>query len=122
MKTEVKLTRAELTQFTGTENWYRHALVRTVLYTDGVQYLAERAGAHWLIDEIALAQRYQPEVAAEEFQLWRLTVHDDRRAILACENGNGDVVLTKEIPFTDFPFDEIKLYSVSNTIMLPSEY
>jgi len=31
---------------------------RNILYTEGVQYVAENAGAHWLIDEIALIQPY----------------------------------------------------------------
>jgi hypothetical protein len=119
---ESKLTRAELAQFTGSENWYRHGLVRSVLFTDGAKHLADRAGAYWLIDEIALAQKFDKVVAAEEFQLWKLTVNADHTAILACENGDCDTVMRKEIPFTDFPFDEIKLYCTNNTILLPSEY
>jgi hypothetical protein len=37
------LTRDDLIQFTGSEHWYRHAMVRDVLYTDGVKYVAETA-------------------------------------------------------------------------------
>ena len=44
-----------MSQFYGSEHWYRHGLVRTILYTDGVMYVADAAGAYWLIDEIALA-------------------------------------------------------------------
>jgi hypothetical protein len=58
----------DLTQFTGTEQWYRHSINRTVLYTDEAQYVAENGGAYWLLDEIALIQRYDEKVAAEEFQ------------------------------------------------------
>jgi hypothetical protein len=39
------LTQDALHQFTGSEHWYRHPLVRTVTYTDGVQYVAENGGA-----------------------------------------------------------------------------
>jgi hypothetical protein len=52
-------SRAALRQFTGTENWYRHGLVRSVLYTDGAKYVAESAGAYWLLDEIALAWKFR---------------------------------------------------------------
>ena len=52
MKNE--LTAAELAKFTGSEHWYRHALNRKVLFTDGAKYVADRAGAYWLLDEIAL--------------------------------------------------------------------
>jgi hypothetical protein len=67
------LTKSDLAQFTGSEQWYRHGLVRKVLFTDGAKYVADTAGAYWLIDEIAFAQ-VEPAVAAEEFQLWKLTV------------------------------------------------
>jgi len=117
-----KLTEADLEQFTGTENWYRHAINRKILYTDGAQYLAERGGAYWLLDEIAIIQPYDKAVAAEEFQVWKLTVHDDRSATLTCDDGNGNIVLTKKIPFTDFPLNEITLWFANNTIYLPSEH
>ena len=116
------LTKDDLVQFTGSENWYRHGLVRDVLFTDGVKHVADAGGAYWLIDEIALAQRYEKRVAGEEFQHWKLTVKDDHTAMLACDEGNGNIVFSKRIPFTDFPLSEITLYYVNNTILLPSEY
>jgi hypothetical protein len=122
MNDQPKLTRAELAQFSGSEQWHRHGLVRNILFTDGAKYVADKAGAYWLLDEIALAQRFEKSVAAEEFQLWKLTVKPDHTAMLACEDGNGKAVLSKDIPFTDFPLDEIKFYVTNNTILLPSEY
>jgi hypothetical protein len=50
------LSKSDLAQFTGSENWYRHGINRNVLYTDGVQHVAERGGAYWLLDEIAIIQ------------------------------------------------------------------
>jgi hypothetical protein len=41
--------------FTGSETWYRHALNRAVLFTDGAKHVADAGGADWLLDEIALA-------------------------------------------------------------------
>ena len=35
--------------------WYRHALNRAVLFTDGAKHVADAGGADWLLDEIALA-------------------------------------------------------------------
>ena len=94
----------QLGQFTGSEHWYRHALVPTILFTDGAKYVADTAGAYWLLDEIALTQRFVAAVKAAEFQLWRLTVKDDA-GILTCQDGNGRAVFTKTIPFTDFPIN-----------------
>ncbi len=116
------LTKADLRQFSGSETWYRHALNRAVLFTDGAKHVADAGGAYWLLDEIALAQRYKKKVAAEEFQLWKLTVKDDHTATLSCEDGNGQKVFSKKIEFTDFPLDEISFYFTNNTILLPSEY
>ena len=116
-----KLTAGELRQFTGSEHWYRHGLVRDILYTDGAKYVADKGGAYWLLDEIAFAQRGDKRVAAEEFQVWKLAVKPDRTATLSCEDGNGTTVFQKAIEYTDFPADSIKLWFENNTIYLPSE-
>ncbi len=116
------LSKASLRQFTGTTQWFRHSLIRDVVYTEGAQYLAESAGAYWLLDEIAFAQHYEKAVAAEPFQVWKLTVHPDRSSLLTCNDGNGHVVFSKAIPYSDFPLDEITLYFTNHVILLPSEY
>lgn len=116
------LTEADLAQFTGTEKWHRHVFVPSVLFTDGAKYLADQAGAFWLLDEIALAQRHKPKVTAEPFQSWKLKVKADHSARLTCEDGNGQVVYRKHIPYTDFPLEEVTLYYTDNVILLPSEY
>lgn len=119
--TQKTLTKEDLRQFTGTEQWYRHGIARKVLYTEGVQHVAEYGGAYWLLDEIALAQSMHI-VKAESFQLWRLKVTPDHIATLACEDGNSKIVFSKPIQFTDFPLDEIAFYFTDNVLMLPSEY
>jgi len=53
-----------LRHFTSSENWYRHHLNPTVLYTDGAKHAADVAGAYWLLDKLALAQRYESTVRA----------------------------------------------------------
>lgn len=116
-----RLTESDLRQFTGTETWYRHPFKRSILYTDGVKYVADTAGAYWLIDEIVFAQAKQA-VAAQPFQHWKLTVRPDSTATLACEDGNCNIVCTKELSFTDFPLAEIGFFFTDNVILLPSEY
>ena len=111
----------ELHQFTGTTQWFRHGFNRKVLYTEGVQYLAEQAGAYWLVDEIALAQGHVAPVKATPFQVWQLSVKD-RAATLVCEDGDGTTVYSKLIKFTDFPEPGIRLFFTDNVLMLPSEY
>lgn len=115
-------TLTHLRDFTGTEQWYRHALVRKVLYTDAAKYVAEKGGAYWLLDEIALAQLNEPAVAAEAFQAWTLNVNDDHTATLTCEDGNKHVVFSKALTFTDFPLETITFWFTDNVILLTSEY
>ena len=123
MITTKTLIKDELRQFTGSEQWYRHGINRSVLFTDGAKYVADTGGAYWLLDEIALAQRHNKRVAGEEFQLWKLAVNlDQHTAMLTCDDGNGNIVFRKKIEFTDFPLEEISLYFCNNTILLPSEY
>jgi hypothetical protein len=116
-----KLSKAALSKFTGSEHWYRHGLVRQVLYTDGAKYVADEGGAYWLLDEIALAQRYEEAVAAQEFQVWTLRVNADRTARLTCED-NDNTVFEKAIAFTDFPAEAVTLWFANHTIYLPSEH
>jgi len=120
--TNKTLCAADLMQFIGSEQWYRHGLVRKVLFTEGVKYVADTAGAYWLIDEVALAQQFNKRVAREEFQTWKLTVKANHHATLTCEDGNGNAVWSKAIEFTDFPLDDFTLFYTDNVILLPSEY
>ena len=122
MTTTKTLTMADLSQFTGSEQWYRHGLVRDVLFTDGAKHVADTGGAYWLIDKIAFARRRLKRVTAEEFQVWKLAVCPEKRAQLTCEDGNGKVVYRTRIDYTDFPLEEITLYYTNKTILLPSEY
>jgi hypothetical protein len=115
------LSATDLAQFTGTEQWYRHSINRTVLYTDGVRYVVEHGQAYWLLDEIALIQPFDKSIAAEEFQVWKLEVQPDKTATLTCDDGNGLLVFSKEIPYTDFPLETITLYFANDVIHLPSE-
>ena len=117
------LMAAELAQFTGTTTYYSHPL--GLRYTDGVQYLAERGGAYWLLDAIASWQgdeRVSQDPMLQQIQFWRLTVNDDRSALLVCDRDRGDVAVSQEIDWTDFPLDQITLYCQQGVVLLPSEY
>jgi len=108
--------------FYGSERWYRHALNRKVLFTDGAKHVADVGGAYWLLDKIALIQPYDKAVAAKRFQVWTLKVRSDSTATLTCKDGNGKTVYTNDIEYTDFPTDEVTLWFANNTIYLPSEH
>jgi hypothetical protein len=122
MTNETKtLTKADLAQFTGTQQWFRHPYMRQILYTEGVQYVAETAGAYWLLDEIIFAQ-VSKSVAAAPFQVWQLAVKPDRTATLSATDGQGKAIYNKPIEYTDFPLEEMIFWLTENVVLLPSEY
>ena len=111
-----------LAQFTGSERFYRHAMVRDVIFTEGVKYVADTVGAYWLIDEIAFAQKHAPKLRNEDCQNWELVVSARRSPLLTCDNGNGHGLDAKVIEWTDFPAPGVRFYFSNDTLLLPSEY
>ena len=110
-----------LAQFTGTERYYR--INRKCVLTDGAKYLAETAGAYWLMDAAA---SYLLELGIDDwFVLVRLVVNDSK-AVLTLEDGNGGIRAQQDIGYIDFPLQEQVLYANWDgehwVLMLPSEY
>lgn len=124
----------ELAQFTGSTQWFRHAFNRAVIFTDGVHYLAEQGQAWWLIDAIAShlgSQEFQGAAAVDHriglMHFWKLAVRADRTATLkAIADWDERPFIQQEIPFTDFPLEEIDIWAHHDdsqwTLLLPSEY
>lgn len=122
------LQESDLDQFTGTDKWYR--LHGNFVFTDGIHFLAENAGAYWLLDAI---WSWQPEIAKKKdedlkyFQCWELKLNGKGGATLTCKaDSNTPVVAKQEIEYTDFPFN-IKLWVEGNdenlvVLLLPSEH
>jgi hypothetical protein len=113
--------------FYGTENWYK-TMLDGITYTDGVKYLIqggdenENIGvtSYWLVDKI-VAMQHEPAIIKEEFQVWIL-ITEDGGAKLTMEDGNYNEIFAEEIPVSDFPLDEIRLFFTNGVIMLPGEY
>lgn len=111
----------DLAQFIGSDYYYRHPFTK-IVYTDGVKYLAETGSCYWLIDEIVFAQSNK-RLKVEGFQTWTLTVDlQSKMAVLRCEDGNNNLLLSKDIEYTDFSLPSITLWLSNETLMLPSEY
>ena len=117
------LQQSDLSQFTGTINYYRHWL--GIYYTDKVRYVAEHGEAHWLIDAIA-SWHNDPQIKNDPMlqgiQFWRLRVNEDGSAALTCKRDQDNIVITQDIPLTDFPLPEVTLYLAQKVLMLPREY
>jgi len=122
--TQTPSLRAEdLTNFYGSETWFRHGLFRQYLYTEGVQYVAEQGEAYWLLDKIFACHAGVEALAHEDFCVWDLKRNDEGQgAKLICTDGNETALYSEAILFTDFPLKSIRLFCQNNVLMLPSEY
>lgn len=108
---------AELRHFTGTQRYFKN--FTGLLYTEGIQYLAEQAGSHWLID---LVGSHQPRLNAR-FQVWKLEVREDKSALVTMIEDDGEPIrVSQEIAFTDFPLNEFSFYCIDGVMLLKSEY
>lgn len=117
-KINAKELRKSLKEFTGTENYYLN--FTGIKYTDGIKYLAEKAGAYWLID---LVGSYQHQLKEVPFQLWVLKVNKNKTAVITCqEDSNLPVIIEQKIQHTDFPLKELMCYCIGGILLLPSEY
>lgn len=112
----------DLAQFTGSQTFYRHPLSGGCVFTEGVQFLAEAGSAYWLIDAILCAQPLHPALRSAEFQVWTLTVGEDRAATLICTDGDDERLYVHPVPWTDFPIDTVTLWFANRTLYLPSEH
>ena len=134
MNDQKPLTHDELRQFTGDLERYRHPLNRRVIYTPGIRQLAERGGAHWLIDAIAsyIGTPVMSRAIAEDerlgsLQFWRLEVREDRSAELVCRADSGvKPAIVQAIEYTDFLLKYIDVWAGFDgehwTLYLPSEH
>jgi hypothetical protein len=121
-----------LAGFCGSETFQRHPIVRSTLLTEGARYLADKAGAWWLMDKIAILGKGTARLAREPFQTWKLTVkgRDDNRLVMT-DGDTDDPIYAEVISYTDFPLPEITLWAIEQEdpevgrvriVMLPSEY
>jgi hypothetical protein len=118
---EQNALRAELRQFTGSTEFYRH-FTNAIIYTEGVKFLAERGRLYWLIDLIAsLQMRALKDPALREFQLWELRTSKGG-AVLVCLRDSEDEAFRVTLRFADSALDYVRLYLENGTLLLPSEH
>ena len=112
---------ANLSQFTGTENYYR--VMPRLVITDGVRYLANQANSYWLVS--AIYSHLISNAIYSEFVVARLTVIG-KTAYLVLDDGNNQVIAKQAIEYTDFALNEISIYCCYQQqgwiLLLPSEY
>lgn len=111
----------KLAMFTGSEVVYKHSIVSDIIYTDGIKFLCEEAGAYWFLDMVALYQLYTP-VNRSNLQVWNIKVHEDSTATITVSDGNYNQLYKQSLKYTDFPIKDFTIWFKDNTIFLLSEY
>lgn len=134
MTQKPKLAHDDLRQFTGDLQRYRHPLARSMIYTPGVKFVAERGGAYWLIDELAftiaggeVARVGKRDPRVLDMHFWTLmTVTDQAGEPTARVDSGVEPFCRKRIDYTDFPLDQIDIWAAYDgqhwTLYLPSEH
>ena len=112
-------------QAIGTENYYRTSFIGNCLHTDGVELIFQKLSCYWLGDVVV---SYLPFLAKsnECFFSVKVILKENRHADFSIDDGNGNLLVTQEIPFTDLN-ENIHLFfqldsSNNFVLMLPSEY
>jgi hypothetical protein len=120
---------AALSQFTGTELWYRHSLNKRMLYTDGVRYFAKNGGelsAYWLLDKTALEICPLLDRQKQAFGVVSVIVNLDHTADIIVTDGNEGQLLRLNISHTDLQNGEWRFYLIEEgdhrVMLLPGEY
>ena len=126
MKTQVNEIKEGLQHFHGTEMFYQIPLLRT-RFTDGLKYLASVADCFWLITDtsvIAKSLMNRSEFITIDFKRLSEEKQDftGYEAEIIYTDGNDNILEKHGYRATDFPLDELRLFFVNNTLMLPSEY
>lgn len=104
-----------LKDYTGSETVYKYSF--GLVITEGAKAMADKFECYWMLDVIA---SYQQKVK-DDFQVWSLK-RFGICATVECSDGNGNIYVRQQIPFTDFKPDEAVLWVEFGTILLPSEH
>lgn len=120
-ETKIASLQSALSQFSGSEQLFENPLFKGYVYTEGVKYLAEEAGAYWLIDHVFVNQMLDV-LKNQPFQVWNISVEDNASATIVVEDGDKNKLTFFTMGYTDFPLKEFSLWLVDGTLLLPREY
>jgi len=115
-----------LAQFYGTEKFYSIAMIKT-RFTDGIKYLAEQTNCFWLVTDTSIMAKSLMDKSCFITIDFKKNLNEERNiscpdAVITYGDGNGHDLCSQEYYVTDFPFDELRLFFVDGTLMLPGEY
>jgi hypothetical protein len=126
METTENGIKDQLEKFHGSQQLHFLPICRT-RYTEGVWYLAQAAQAYWLLSDASVMGK---SLANKSYFITvdfkKLSLEEKEEvgfdATISYGDGNGNIFEVQKYHITDFPLDEIRLFFVDGTLMLPPEY
>jgi hypothetical protein len=108
--------------FTGTENYYKTTFLKNFLVTDGIKFMFEKLACYWVGDVVA---SYFPNIVKLDWFFSVKVIVNDSKAFFTIDDGNENVLIKQDIPFTDLKHN-LKMFlqwdGEKMVLMLPSEY
>ena len=133
-----------LAQAIGTENYYRHGVVKNLVYTDGVKAVASKLECYWLIDVVAswiayVEQIYSSRGSYSVLNKVSLTTNSKRKGadfkittydyaterdvkVVSQRIGRTDIPRDTENKTTEYEFFLRRKYDGGYVLFLTSEY
>lgn len=126
MNDKVNKLKAGLQHFIGSETFYKIPLIGTQ-FTDGIKYLVDTAECFWLVTDasvIAKSLSHRSHFISIDFKRLSEKEREENQceALINYSDGNGNIYETHRYHVTDFPLDELRLYFINDTLILPNEY
>ncbi|MEQ8419282.1 MAG: hypothetical protein RIB64_04690 [Arenibacter algicola] len=126
MRAQINEILEGLQHFHGSEMLYQIPLMGT-RYTEGIKYLANAAECYWLITDASVMAKSLIKLSSfitVDFKRLSQEKQDQSgyEAEIIYSDGNDNILESHRYRITDLPLDELRLYFVDNTLMLPSEY
>lgn len=111
----------------GANEFFRHGpLMRKLIYTDGINDLAECGGCYWLLDIIG-TEIVQAMAKAESMGVFKAEVAGSKADLSLSLSDDAPPAWKRHIEFTDMPEGEWTFYITNDgtgtcTLILPNEY
>jgi len=126
MNSKTREIKEGLQHFHGSEMLFQIPLLKTK-FTDGIKYLANAAECFWLVTDSSVIAKSLMDKSRFITIDFRKFSEEEKEALgyeasIDYSDGNGHIFETHKYHITDFPLEELRLFFVDNTLMLPSEY
>lgn len=112
----------DLEQFTGSERNFITSLGTDIeIITEGIRYLIENTDIKPILNIIFASIQANPTIQDEGFLVIRL-IQEPKRIFVKIEDGNDNILDSFPLDRIELPKEELVLWYVNKTLLLPSEY